>query len=90
MDRSKPLLVSKDVPYVEEKATSLEAITAQLRKEEFTVTPEPTSGVTRYNISRLASNSPCEDDYTHAIMTNPLSLAPGKDWSAWGIFDGHV
>ena len=90
MNGSKPTTVSRDLPYVQEKASSVNTITEQLRKEEFIITPEPTSGVVRYDIGRLASNLPCEDDYAHAVISDPLNLGKGTDWRVWGIFDGHV
>jgi hypothetical protein len=88
-NREKLAFVSKSVPFTSAAAPSSDAISAHLRREEFTV-QSGQKGVKRYDVVRVASNSPSEDDFTHVVMADPLGLGAGKDWSAWGIFDGHV
>ncbi|KAK3378906.1 phosphatase 2C-like domain-containing protein [Lasiosphaeria ovina] len=46
------------------------------------------SGVTRYYGSQVASNEPCEDVHIHGKFPSPSP--GGRDWLAWGIFDGHL
>jgi len=63
-------------------------IDRKLRAEEFSCAPKNVPGVRSYDIVRVASNSPCEDNFTHAVMVDPVNT--GTDWMAWGLFDGHV
>jgi hypothetical protein len=84
-----PVLVSSSSLFNATAAPSADSVTARLKKEEFTVASTQ-KGIKRYDVVRVASNSPSEDDFVHAIMSDPLSVGKGKDWSAWGIFDGHV
>ncbi|KAJ5888000.1 protein serine/threonine phosphatase 2C [Penicillium taxi] len=44
-------------------------------------------GVSRYDGAQLASNSPCEDRFTHGKFPSPS--IEGNQWMAWGVFDGH-
>ncbi|KAJ5088468.1 protein serine/threonine phosphatase 2C [Penicillium angulare] len=44
-------------------------------------------GVSRYDGAQLASNSPCEDEFTHGKIPSPWG---GNHWMAWGVFDGHA
>lgn len=60
----------------------------KLRADEFTCTPHNIPGLRSYDIVRVASNMPCEDNFAHAVMVNPVGT--GSDWMAWGVFDGHV
>jgi pyruvate dehydrogenase phosphatase len=45
-------------------------------------------GVARYDGAQVASNAQCEDRVTHGKFPSPLT--PGKEWLAWGVFDGHL
>lgn len=45
------------------------------------------NGVCRYDGAQLASNSPCEDHFTHGKFASPWNQ--GDPWMAWGVFDGH-
>jgi len=63
-------------------------IDRKLREEEFTCTPKNIPGVRSYDSVRVASNTPCEDNFAHAVLVDPVGT--GSDWMAWGVFDGHV
>ena len=45
-------------------------------------------GVNRYDGAQLASNSPCEDRYTHGKFPSPWN--DDKQWMTWAVFDGHA
>lgn len=44
-------------------------------------------GVNRYDGAQLASNSPCEDQFTNGKLPSPWN--EGTQWMAWAVFDGH-
>ncbi|KAI0355181.1 protein serine/threonine phosphatase 2C [Trametes cingulata] len=56
----------------------------ELRQSEKTCIPPPGSGVSRYDIVRLASNEPVEDEHAEAVLPVPSGY-----WSFFGLFDGH-
>ncbi|KAK4141720.1 phosphatase 2C-like domain-containing protein [Dichotomopilus funicola] len=45
-------------------------------------------GVNRYDGAQVASNSPCEDRFTHGKFPSPRG--DGSQWMAWAVFDGHA
>lgn len=47
-------------------------------------------GVTRYDGTQLASNSQCEDYFTHGSFSSPWTGGNNGRWMAWGVFDGHA
>lgn len=51
-------------------------------------------GIARYDGMQLASNSRCEDYFTHGTFAAPGTQGQGKGldgrWAAWGVFDGHA
>ncbi|KAL1892006.1 hypothetical protein Sste5346_007350 [Sporothrix stenoceras] len=50
--------------------------------------------ITRYDGMQLASNSQCEDYFTHGTIAAPGTNGKGSGqdgrWAAWGVFDGHA
>jgi hypothetical protein len=72
---------------------SLEEAVSKLRNEEFSCVPGERLGVSHYDVVRVPSNYPVEDDLIHGV----LNLAPTgtespteKSLLFWGVFDGHV
>ncbi|KAI5275494.1 putative pyruvate dehydrogenase [Aureobasidium subglaciale] len=63
---------------------SKDEVTELLSQEAYIV--KTSSTVERYDGARLASNSPCEDRFTHG----QLSVSSGEPWMAWAVFDGHA
>ncbi len=63
---------------------------AKLREEEISVKPPEELGVSHYDIVRVPSNFPVEDDLVHGALTLPGNEG-GKDRTVifWGVFDGH-
>ncbi|KAL9107934.1 MAG: hypothetical protein Q9227_007256 [Pyrenula ochraceoflavens] len=52
-------------------------------------------GIERFDVLRLASNQFVEDDFMHGTFPSPWSglgnsSAKEQDWSAFGVFDGHL
>ncbi|KAG8527938.1 uncharacterized protein KY384_006854 [Bacidia gigantensis] len=74
---------------------SPEQATQKLRKYEQSYTVGRGRGVLRYDIVKVPSNNPIEDDHAEKIVEVPSSLTPTKDgasssdWMFWGVFDGH-
>jgi hypothetical protein len=72
---------------------SLEEAVSKLRSEEVSYIPGERLGVSHYDVVRVPSNQPVEDDLIHGV----LKLAPigtelpvEKSLLFWGVFDGHV
>lgn len=87
-DPSEVRVISQASPYEMPMPPSDDEVDRKLRAEEFTCTPENIPGVRSYDIVRVASNMPCEDNFAHAVMVDPVGT--GSHWMAWGVFDGHV
>lgn len=62
-------------------------VTDILSQEAYSYTPHSRSGVWRYDGTRIAANTPCEDRFVHGRISSPSR--DRRPWSAWGIFDGH-
>ncbi|KAB8356436.1 hypothetical protein FH972_024019 [Carpinus fangiana] len=62
-------------------------VTTILSQEACSVAPHDGSGVKRYDVTRIAANTPCEDRFVHGQLARFGN--DGRPWSAWGIFDGH-
>jgi hypothetical protein len=72
---------------------SIEEAVSKLRNEEASYVPGKQLGVSHYDVVRVPSNYPVEDDLIHGV----LKLAPAgtespkeKPLLFWGVFDGHV
>jgi hypothetical protein len=64
------------------------AATAKLRAGQLSYlsdSRDPT-GVTRFDILRLESNSPTEDEFAFGTV----DVGQRKDWAFWGVYDGHA
>ena len=64
-----------------------------LRAEEASYGGE--GGIERFDVVRVASNCPSEDEYCHGFFSSPWNGVDGKsaneaNWSAFGVFDGHL
>lgn len=63
-------------------------VTRILSQEAYSFSVRNVTGVTRYDGTQLASNSPCEDRFMHGRFPSPWK--DGTGWMAWGVFDGHA
>ncbi|KAI1150000.1 putative pyruvate dehydrogenase [Nemania diffusa] len=63
-------------------------VTRIISEDAYSFQVRSVAGVNRYDGTQLASNSPCEDRFTHGKFPSPWN--DGKQWMAWGIFDGHA
>lgn len=86
-----------DVPRLEKPPTehlvvetchSKDSVTQTISQGSYSFSVRNVAGVNRYDGAQLASNSPCEDRFTHG------KIAPLWDertpWMAWAVFDGHA
>jgi len=63
---------------------------AKLREEEARVEPQEEFGVSHYDIVRVPSNFPVEDDLVHGALTIPGNEGEeDRKILYWGVFDGH-
>jgi pyruvate dehydrogenase phosphatase len=85
-----------DVPLLEnslgehlapELGPSKEDVTRILSKEAYSFQVRNISGITRYDGTQLASNSPCEDRFIHGKLSSPWNK--NDEWMSWAVFDGH-
>ncbi|KAH7924681.1 protein serine threonine phosphatase 2C [Leucogyrophana mollusca] len=60
-------------------------VNSRLRERERShIAKDKTSGISRYDVSQISSNYPCEDDHGEIIVPTPSS-----QWAFFAIFDGH-
>ncbi|KAH8427422.1 PP2C family serine/threonine-protein phosphatase [Aspergillus melleus] len=71
-----------------EPGPSKEQVTHIISQEAYSVPVRNVTGVSRYDGAQLASNSPCEDRFTHGKFPSPWD--EGSQWMAWAVFDGHL
>jgi pyruvate dehydrogenase phosphatase len=71
-----------------EPAPSKDEVTRIISQEAYSFQVRNIAGVKRYDGAQLASNSPCEDRFTHGIFPSPWN--DGNQWMAWAVFDGHA
>ncbi|KAK7972421.1 pyruvate dehydrogenase [Apiospora saccharicola] len=62
-------------------------VTRMLSQESYSVVAKNIAGVERYDGARVASNSPCEDRFTHGLISPWRDRIP---WLALALFDGHA
>ncbi|KAL4787055.1 protein serine/threonine phosphatase 2C [Aspergillus varians] len=72
-----------------EPGPSTDEVTRILSQGAYSFPVRNVVGVSRYDGAQLASNSPCEDRFTHGKFPSPLDDGSGGQWMAWGVFDGH-
>lgn len=83
-----PLLESSPSEHlVVEPGASKDQVTRIISQAAFSFLVRNVAGVNRYDGAQLASNSPCEDRFTHGKLPSPWS--DGNQWMAWAVFDGH-
>ncbi|KAB8269545.1 phosphatase 2C-like domain-containing protein [Aspergillus minisclerotigenes] len=73
---------------VAEPGPSKEEVTRIISQDAYSFPVRSVTGVNRYDGTQLASNSLCEDRFTHGIFPSPLN--DGTQWMAWAVFDGHA
>jgi len=73
---------------VVEPSPSKDQVTRVISQEAYSFLVRNLAGVTRYDGTQLASNSPCEDRFTHGKLPSPWN--DGNQWMAWAVFDGHA
>ncbi|CZT08644.1 probable protein phosphatase 2C/pyruvate dehydrogenase (lipoamide) phosphatase [Rhynchosporium agropyri] len=85
-----------DVPRLREMPTEQVLVTLSLHNNEVTrmlskgaysLEVRNVAGVNRYDGAQLASNSPCEDRFTHGQFSLPWN--DDSPWMTWAVFDGH-
>ena len=85
-----------DAPHIEsapaehwsfEPGPSRDQVTRIISQGAYSFLVRNVAGVSRYDGAQLASNSPCEDQFTHGKLPSPWK--GGKKWMAWAVFDGH-
>ncbi|KAJ5457768.1 protein serine/threonine phosphatase 2C [Penicillium sp. IBT 31633x] len=83
-----------DSPPVEhwdaEPGPSKDLVTHLISQGSYSHRVRNVAGVSRYDGAQLASNSPCEDQFTHGQFPSPLNEDQNSQWMAWGVFDGHL
>ncbi|KAK4096562.1 putative pyruvate dehydrogenase [Parathielavia hyrcaniae] len=75
---------------VVEPGPSKEEVTRILSQDAYSFRVRDVAGVSRYDGAQLASNSPCEDRFTHGKFPSPWDDDGNNQWMAWGVFDGHA
>lgn len=70
-----------------EPGPSRNQVTRIISKGAYSFPVRNVVGVSRYDGAQLASNSPCEDQFTHGKLPSPWNK--GNQWIAWAVFDGH-
>ncbi|KAE8168479.1 phosphatase 2C-like domain-containing protein [Aspergillus tamarii] len=73
---------------VAEPGPSKDEVTRIISQDAYSVPVRSVAGVNRYDGTQLASNSLCEDRFTHGMFPSPLN--DGTQWMAWAVFDGHA
>lgn len=71
---------------VESDASKAE-VTRILSQGAYSFIVRNVAGVERYDGAQLASNSPCEDKFTHGLVS---PWHNGSPWVALALFDGHA
>lgn len=62
---------------------------AKLREEEASFKPPDELGVSQYDVVRVPSNFPVEDDLVHGALTVTGEGGNDRTVMFWGVFDGH-
>ncbi|KAJ6007633.1 protein serine/threonine phosphatase 2C [Penicillium herquei] len=76
-----------DVPYVETSPAEHWSVESGPSRDQCSFRVRNIASVSRYDGAQLASNNPCEDQFTHGKLPSPWK--GDNDWMAWGVFDGH-
>ncbi|KAF9894286.1 hypothetical protein FE257_007789 [Aspergillus nanangensis] len=70
-----------------EPGPSKDQVTRIISQGAYSFQVRNVAGVSRYDGAQVASNSPCEDQFTHGKLPSPWK--EGQKWMAWALFDGH-
>ncbi|KAJ5918471.1 protein serine/threonine phosphatase 2C [Penicillium verhagenii] len=70
-----------------EPGPSKDQVTRIISQGAYSFLVRNVAGISRYDGAQLASNSPCEDQFTHGKFPSPWK--EGNQWMAWAVFDGH-
>lgn len=70
-----------------EPGPSKDQVTKIISQGAYSCLVRNVGGISRYDGAQLASNSPCEDQFTHGKFPSPWE--EGNQWMAWAVFDGH-
>lgn len=78
--------------YPNYRAPTIEEVNDSLGWEEGSKCLGPPSDVLRYDIVRVPSNNPCEDEHIAAMdsTSSPDVVDENLGWIMWGVFDGHA
>ncbi|RJE25695.1 Protein phosphatase 2C [Aspergillus sclerotialis] len=83
-----PCFESPPAEYLDiDQGPSEQHVTNIISQEAYSSQVRNVAGVDRYDGTQLASNSPCEDQFTHGKFPSPWN--DGNQWMAWAVFDGH-
>ncbi|CAG7987596.1 unnamed protein product [Penicillium olsonii] len=63
-------------------------VSSILSRDAFSHHVNSVPGINRYDVTQLASNSPCEDRFVHGKFSSPWNES--DKWMSWAVFDGHV
>jgi pyruvate dehydrogenase phosphatase len=64
-------------------------VTHIISQEAYSFPVTNIAGVTRYDGTQLASNSPCEDRFLHGKFSSPWNDS-SQQMMSWAVFDGHA
>ncbi|KAE8381571.1 phosphatase 2C-like domain-containing protein [Aspergillus bertholletiae] len=73
---------------VAEPGPTKDEVTRTISQDAYSFPVRNVAGVNRYDGTQLASNSLCEDRFTHGMFPSPFN--DGTQWMAWAVFDGHA
>lgn len=82
-----PRLETSRAELTVERGPSEAEVTRIISQEAYSILVRNVTGADRYDGAQLASNSPCEDRFTHGKFPSPRK--DGRPWMAWAVFDGH-
>jgi hypothetical protein len=71
---------------------SLQEAELKLKEEELSFTLASNLGVSRFDVTRVASNLPVEDEWMHGVIAVSSGGTPAMERKipVWGVFDGHA
>ncbi|KAJ5587475.1 uncharacterized protein N7459_003240 [Penicillium hispanicum] len=73
---------------IAERNLSKDEVTQIISQGAYSFSTMGIAGVSRYDGTQLASNSPCEDRFIHGQHPSPWN--DGNQWLSWAVFDGHA
>lgn len=64
-------------------------VTEIISRGAYSVAIEDISGISRYDGTQIAANSPCQDQYFHGRFECQSKSNDCEWWMAWAVLDGH-